>query len=50
MKEWTNDLHRAFSKEEVQKDKKHMKKCLPPLAIKKTQIKIKPLKILPYFC
>jgi hypothetical protein len=27
MKKWTNELNRAFSKEEVQVAKKHMKKC-----------------------
>jgi hypothetical protein len=27
MKKWVKDLDRAFSKEEVQMTKKHMKKC-----------------------
>jgi hypothetical protein len=36
MKKWANELNRAFSMEEVQMDKKHMKKCSPFLAIKET--------------
>jgi hypothetical protein len=39
MKEWPNELDRAFSKEEVQMAKKHMKKCSPFLAIKEMQSK-----------
>jgi ribosomal protein S13 len=38
MKKWTNELNRAFSKEEVQMVKKLMKKCSPSLAIRKMQI------------
>jgi hypothetical protein len=30
-----NELNRTFSKKEVQMEKKHKKKCLPSLAIKK---------------
>jgi hypothetical protein len=37
MKKWENELNRAFSKEEVQMAKKHMKKCSTCLAAKEMQ-------------
>jgi hypothetical protein len=39
VKNWTNELNRAFSKKEVQMTKKHMKKCSTSLAIKEMHIK-----------
>jgi hypothetical protein len=34
MKKWSNELNRAFSKEEAQMAKNHMKTCSSSLAIK----------------
>jgi hypothetical protein len=39
MKKRANELNRAFSKQEVQMTKTHMKKFSPSLAIKEMQIK-----------
>jgi hypothetical protein len=39
MNKWATELNRTFSKEEVQKTKKHMKKCFISLTIKEMQIK-----------
>jgi hypothetical protein len=39
VKKWANELNRAFSGEEVQIAKKHMKICSPSLPIKQMQIK-----------
>jgi hypothetical protein len=39
MKKWANASNRAFSKEEVQMAKNHMKKCSASMAVKEMQIK-----------
>jgi hypothetical protein len=36
---WATELNKTFPKEEIQMAKKHMKKCLPYLAIKEMLIK-----------